>query len=72
MDLRISLLSFNFVMIHIIHKILVWIKNRLNYVKDIFLNSFLRSIIGFLKKLTFFIVCNDVKSKEWRKKKLKI
>ena len=32
--------------------------------KILFLNSFLRSIIGFLKKLTIFIVYNDVKSKE--------
>ena len=34
MDLRISLLNFNFAMISIIHKILVLIKNYLNYLKD--------------------------------------
>ena len=34
MDLRISLLNFNFAMIYIIHKILVFIKNHLNYLKD--------------------------------------
>ena len=34
MDLRISLLNFNFAMIYIIHKILVWIKNHLNYLED--------------------------------------
>ena len=34
MDLRISLLNFNFVMIHIIHKILVLIKNHMNDLKD--------------------------------------
>ena len=34
MDLRISLLNFNFAMIHIIHKILVLIKNQMNYLKD--------------------------------------
>ena len=46
-DLKISLLSFNFVMIYIIHKILVLLKNHLNYIKDsifksffIFLNNF--------------------------------
>ena len=32
-DLRISLLDFNFAMIYIIHKILVLIKNHLNYLK---------------------------------------
>ena len=33
-DLRMSLLNVNFVMIYIIHKILVLIKNNLNYLKD--------------------------------------
>ena len=36
MDLRISLFNFNFVMIHIIHKILVLIKNHMNYCKEYF------------------------------------
>ena len=36
MDLKISLLNFNFAMIYIIHKILVLFKNHLNYLKDIF------------------------------------
>ena len=34
MNLRISLLNFNFVTIHIIHKNLVLIKNHLNCLKD--------------------------------------
>ena len=34
MDLRISLLNFNFDFIYIIHKILVLIKHHLNYLKD--------------------------------------
>ena len=34
MDLKISLLNFNFAMIYIIHKILVFIKSHLNYLKD--------------------------------------
>ena len=34
MDLRISLLNSNFVMIQIIHKISVLIKNHMNYFKD--------------------------------------
>ena len=33
-NLRMSLLSSNFVMTHIIYKILVMIKNHLNYLKD--------------------------------------
>ena len=31
MDLRISFLKLNFAMIYIIHKILIFIKNHLNY-----------------------------------------
>ena len=54
MDLRISLLSFNFVMIHIIHKILVRIKNRLNYVKDIIFEFFFKKYNWFFKKINFF------------------
>ena len=34
MDLRISILNLNFAMIYIIHKILVLIKNPMNYFKD--------------------------------------
>ena len=69
MDLRFSLLSFNFVMIHIIHKILAWIKNRLNYVKDIFFEFFFKKYTWFVFfKLTVFIVYDNVKSKDWRKK----
>ena len=33
-DLRMWLLSFNFVMIYIIHEILILIKNHPNYFKD--------------------------------------
>ena len=33
-DLKISLLNFNFVIIYIIHKMLVLLKNNLNYLKD--------------------------------------
>ena len=63
MELTISLLNFNFVMIHIIHKILVWIKNPI-ILKIVFLNSFLRSAVEFyLKKCFFFIIYNDEKSK---------
>ena len=41
------LLHFNFVMIHLIHKILVTIKTHLNHLKIIFSNTFLRSITDF-------------------------
>ena len=34
MDLRISLLNFNFVMIHIIRNVLVFMKNHMNYLQD--------------------------------------
>ena len=39
-DLKMSLLNFSFVMIYIIHKILVLLKNHLNFLKVIFLNAF--------------------------------
>ena len=62
MNLRMPFLNFNFVMIHIIHKILVMIKSHLNY---LFSNAFFRSIIDsdFFKKLIFIITYNDGKSK---------
>ena len=41
-DLRMSLLSFNFVMIYIIQKILAWVKNQLNYLKDNICKCFFR------------------------------
>ena len=42
MELRISVLNFNFVMIHIIQKILVLIKNYMNYLKDNIFELFLK------------------------------
>ena len=66
MDLRISLLNFNFVIIHIIHKILVMITNHINYIKDNIFEFFLKSIIDFYflkKNIFFFIIYNDGKSK---------
>ena len=65
MDLRISLLNFNFVMIHIIHKILVLIKNHMNYLKDNIFEFFFKKynrVLFFLKKFCF-IIHNDGKSK---------
>ena len=45
--------NINFAMIHIIHKILVLIKNHMNY---------------FFQEKIFFIIYNDEKSKVWRRK----
>ena len=56
-DLRISLLSFNFVMIHIIHNILVLIKNHINYLRDNIFKFFFKKynrLLFFEKKLIFF------------------
>ena len=46
-DLKMSLLNFSFIMICRIRKILVLIKNHLNYLKDNISNGLLRSIICF-------------------------
>ena len=59
-----SLLNFDFLMIYIIHKILVLLKNHLNFLKDNVFECFLRSIINFFfKKRFFFITYNDGKYK---------
>ena len=54
-DLRMSLLNFNFVMIYIIHKILAFLKNHLNYLKDNILECFLKKCnrLLFLLKNVF-------------------
>ena len=56
MDLKISLLNFNFDMIYIIHKILVLIKNHLNYLKDNIFEFFFKKYnrLLFFKKNYFF------------------
>ena len=41
-DLTMSLLNFNFVMLHVIHKILVLFKNDLNYLKVIIFECFFK------------------------------
>ena len=41
-DLRMPLLNFNFVMICIIHKILVLLKDHLNYIKDNIIKCFFK------------------------------
>ena len=61
---KMSLLNFNFI-IYIIHKILVFIKNHLNYPKDnifeCFFNKYNRILFFF--KNNFLIYYNDEKSK---------
>ena len=51
-----SLLDFNFVMIYIIHEMLVFLKNHLNYLKDSIFESFFNEYnrLIFFKK-TFFL-----------------
>ena len=53
-DLRISLLNFSLVMIYIIHKMLVLLKNTSIFLKMIFLNAFLKSLRSFYSFLSIF------------------
>ena len=54
-DLKISILNSNFVMIYIIHRTLVLLKNQLNYLKGSILECFYKkhNIIFFFKKINF-------------------
>ena len=45
-DLKMTLLNFNLVMIYIIHKMLVLLKNHLNYLKDSILECFFKKYNG--------------------------
>ena len=67
-DLEMSLLIFNFVIIYIIHKILVLLKNYPNFLRDSFFQCFFKEYnIPLLKKIIiFFTVYNDAKFKSWR------
>ena len=61
-----SLSNVSFAMIYIIHKMLVLLKNHLNYLKDNILECFFikyNRLLFFLKKLFVFIIYNDEKSK---------
>ena len=60
-----TLLDFNFIMVFIIHKISVLLKNHLNYLEDSILKRLLRTIIEFyfLKKIILFTTYNDGKFK---------
>ena len=53
-DLKMSLLNSNFVMIYIIHKMLVLLKNHLSYIKDNIFECFFKKFIRLLLLLLFF------------------
>ena len=65
MDLRISLLNFNFAMIYLIHKILILIKNQLNYFKNNVFEFFFKKYnrLLFFFYYFFFIIYDDGKSR---------
>ena len=61
-DLKMALLNLSFAMIYVIHKMLVLLKNDLNYLNDFeFSHPFLRSIIDFLFLKIFSTTYNDGK-----------
>ena len=62
-DLRMLLLIFNFVMAYIIHKILVLLKNLLNYLKDNIFECF------FKKCNRLFIKNDNLKIHDLKEKK---
>ena len=65
-DLKMLLLNFSFVMIYIIRKMLVLLKNHLNYLKDNIFESFFKKynrLLLFKKINFFFITYNGEKSK---------
>ena len=64
--LKISLkilLNSNFVMVYIIHKMLVLLKNHLNYLKDSIFKCFFKEYKRFFLFNFFFQTCNDGKFK---------
>ena len=52
-DLRMPLLSFNFLVIYIIHKMLVLLKNYLNYLKDRIFECFFKEYNRLFLKNNF-------------------
>ena len=63
-NFKMSLLNFNFAMIYIIHKILVLLKNHLNYFRDSIFECFLRNDFYFFLIIFFSIFFhNDGESK---------
>ena len=65
-DLKKSLLNFSMIIIYIIHKILVLIKNHLNYLKDTIFECFFKKhnrLLSLRKNLFLFIIYNNGKFK---------
>ena len=65
-DLKMTHLNFNFIMIYIIHKMLVLLKNHLNYLKVSIFECFFKEynrLSLFFKKTFFLITYNDGKMK---------
>ena len=58
MDLRIVLVNFNFVMIHIIHKILLLIKTHMNCFKNNISEFFFKKYNRLFEK-SIFVTYND-------------
>ena len=70
-DFQISLLNFSIAMIYIVHKMLVLLRNHLNYLRDNIFDYLFKSYGRFLlskKKKFFFRTYNDGKPKAWRRK----
>ena len=61
MDLRVSVLNFNFTTIYIVHKILVFIKNHQDNNFKFFFKKYNRLL--FFQKSIFFVIYDDGKSK---------
>ena len=59
-DLKMSLLNFNFVMIYIIHKMLVLLKNNMNYHTDSIFEYFFKEYNKLLFKI--IIIQSKVKT----------
>ena len=61
-DLRMSLLNFDFVVIYIIHKILLLLKNHLNYLEDSIFESVFKEyniLFYIFSNYFFFATYND-------------
>ena len=70
-NLGMSLLNFNFVMIYVIHKILVLLKNHLNYFKSSIYECFSKTLIDFYlfyRKAISSTIYNVGKSNVWKRK----
>ena len=72
-DLKMSPLNFSFAMIYLIHEILVFLKNKLNYLKDSTFECFFKkyNILSFIfsfENIFIFITYNNGNFKSYRTK----